>query len=32
VLITSRNYFRIYAPFVPQDQCEAILPGIIISH
>jgi len=32
VLITSRNYLRIYARIVPQDQREAIRPGIIISH
>jgi hypothetical protein len=32
VLITPRNYPRIYARIVPQDQREAIRPGIIISH
>jgi hypothetical protein len=32
VLITSRNYLRIAARIVPQDQREAIRPGIIISH
>jgi hypothetical protein len=32
VLITSRNFHRIRARIVPQDQREAIRPGIIISH
>ncbi len=32
VLITPRNYPRIAARIVPQDQREAIRPGIIISH
>jgi hypothetical protein len=32
VLITPRNYLRIVARIVPQDQREAIRPGIIISH
>ena len=32
VLITSRNYLRIAARVVPQDQREAIRPGILISH
>ncbi len=32
VLITPRNYRRIAARIVPQDQREAIRPGIIISH
>jgi hypothetical protein len=32
VLITSRNYPRICARIVPQDQREAIRPGIIVSH
>jgi hypothetical protein len=32
VLITPRNYLRIAARIVPQDQREAIRPGIIISH
>ena len=31
-LITPRNYPRICARIVPQDQREAIRPGIIISH
>jgi hypothetical protein len=31
-LITPRNYPRIAARLVPQDQREAIRPGIIISH
>jgi hypothetical protein len=31
VLITPRNYSRIAARVVPQDQREAIRPGIIIS-
>jgi hypothetical protein len=32
VLITPRNYPRIFTRVVPQDQREAIRPGIIISH
>jgi hypothetical protein len=32
VLITPRNHLRITARIVPQDQREAIRPGIIISH
>jgi hypothetical protein len=32
VLITARNHRRITARIVPQDQREAIRPGIIISH
>jgi hypothetical protein len=32
VLITPRNYLRIAARIVPQDQREALRPGIIISH
>jgi hypothetical protein len=32
VLITPRNYRRIYARIVPQDQREAIRPGITINH
>jgi len=32
VLITPRNCLRISARIVPQDQREAIRPGIIISH
>jgi hypothetical protein len=32
VLITPRNFSRIAARIVPQDQREAIRPGIIISH
>jgi hypothetical protein len=32
VLITPGNYLRIAARIVPQDQREAIRPGIIISH
>jgi hypothetical protein len=32
VLITPRNYLRISARVAPHDQCEAIRPGIIISH
>jgi hypothetical protein len=32
VLITPRNYSRIAARIVPQDQREAIRPGIRISH
>ena len=32
VLITPRNYPRIAARIVPQDQREAIRPGIIVSH
>src|SRR5262245_22045065 len=31
-LITSRNYPLIAARIVPQDQRDAIRPGIIISH
>src|SRR5215510_5149187 len=31
-LITPRNYPRIAARIVPQDQRDAIRPGIIISH
>src|SRR5215510_12480069 len=31
-LITPRNYPRIAMRIVPQDQREAIRPGIIISH
>src|SRR5438445_12167588 len=32
VLITPGNYPRIYARVIPQDQREAIRPGISISH
>jgi hypothetical protein len=32
VLITPRNYPRIYSRIVPQDQREAIRAGIIVSH
>jgi hypothetical protein len=32
VLITPRNFPRIAARIVPQDQREAIRPGIIVSH
>jgi hypothetical protein len=32
VLITPRNYLRIAARIVPQDQRDAIRPGLIISH
>jgi hypothetical protein len=32
MLITPRNYLRVAARIVPQDQREAIRPGIIISH
>ena len=32
VLITPRNFPRISARIVPQDQREAIRPGILISH
>jgi hypothetical protein len=32
VLITPRNYLRVATRIVPQDQREAIRPGIIISH
>ena len=32
VLITPRNYPRIALRIVPQDQRDAIRPGIIISH
>jgi hypothetical protein len=32
VLITPRNFPRIAARIVPQDQRDAIRPGIIISH
>jgi hypothetical protein len=32
VLITPRNFPRIATRIVPQDQREAIRPGIIISH
>jgi hypothetical protein len=32
VLITPRNFPRLIARIVPQDQREAIRPGIIISH
>ena len=32
VLITPRNYPRIFTRVVPQDQREAIRPGIIVSH
>src|SRR5262245_57466855 len=32
VLITPRNYGRIAARIVPQNQREAIRPGIIINH
>jgi hypothetical protein len=31
VLITPRNYLRISARIVPQDQREAIRPGIIVT-
>ena len=31
-LITPRNYPRIALRIVPQDQREAIRPGIIVSH
>jgi hypothetical protein len=32
VLITPRNYPRIATRIIPQDQRDAIRPGIIISH
>jgi|SRR2546426_11652452 len=32
VLITPHNYPRIFTRIVPQDQREAIRPGIIVSH
>jgi hypothetical protein len=32
VLITPGNYPRIYTRVIPQDQREAIRPGISISH
>jgi hypothetical protein len=32
VLITPRNYLRIYTCIVPPEQREAIRPGIIICH